>query len=89
MPPDPDLLDLIEQAFLEGQIDGVMADTAYANLMTERGIDSRHAGAFCRTGFSSGRSLPQAAKSSRMGAFCYLAERESACIDSSDVQRGL
>ena len=27
-PPDPDLVDLIEQAFLEGQIDGVKADLA-------------------------------------------------------------
>ena len=27
--PDPDLVDLIEQAFLEGQIDGVAADFAY------------------------------------------------------------
>jgi len=25
-PPDPELVDLIEQAFLEGQIDGVRAD---------------------------------------------------------------
>ena len=29
MPPDPDLVDLIEQAFLEGQIDGQKADLAY------------------------------------------------------------
>ncbi len=28
-PPDPDLVDLIEQAFLEGQIDGQKADLAY------------------------------------------------------------
>ena len=28
-PPDPDLVDLIEQAFLEGQINGVKADLAY------------------------------------------------------------
>ncbi len=27
-PPDPDLVDLIEQAFLEGQIDGLQADLA-------------------------------------------------------------
>lgn len=29
MPPDPDLVDLIEQAFLERQIDGLKADLAY------------------------------------------------------------
>ena len=29
MPPDPELVDLIEWAFLEGQIDGVKADLAY------------------------------------------------------------
>ena len=28
-PPDPDLIDLIEQAFLEGQIDGLKAELAY------------------------------------------------------------
>jgi hypothetical protein len=28
-PPDEELLDLIEWAFLEGQIDGVRADLAY------------------------------------------------------------
>ncbi len=28
-PPDPELVDLIEQAFLEGQIDGQSADLAY------------------------------------------------------------
>jgi hypothetical protein len=28
-PPDEELLDLIEWAFLEGQIDGVTADLAY------------------------------------------------------------
>ncbi len=32
-PPDPDLADLIEQAFLEGQIDGLKADLAYFWLM--------------------------------------------------------
>jgi len=31
-PPDPDLVDLIEQAFLEGQIDGLGADLAYVSL---------------------------------------------------------
>ncbi len=28
-PPDPELVDLIEQAFLEGQIDSQKADLAY------------------------------------------------------------
>jgi len=28
MPPDPELVDLIEPAFLEGQIDGQKADLA-------------------------------------------------------------
>ena len=28
-PPDPELVDLIEQAFLVGQIDGLRADMAY------------------------------------------------------------
>ncbi len=28
-PPDPELVDLIEQAFLEGQIDGQAANLAY------------------------------------------------------------
>ena len=28
-PPDPELVDLIERAFLEGQIDGVQGDLAY------------------------------------------------------------
>jgi hypothetical protein len=29
MPPDEELVDLSEQAFLEGQIDGLKADLAY------------------------------------------------------------
>lgn len=33
MPPDEDMVDLIEQAFLDGLIDGVTADLAYLNLM--------------------------------------------------------
>lgn len=33
MPPDTDLVDLIEQAFLEGQIDGLKADLAYLLLL--------------------------------------------------------
>ena len=28
-PPDPDMVDMIEQAFLEGQIDGQKAELAY------------------------------------------------------------
>ena len=28
MPPDEEMVDLIEQAFLEGQIDGITADLA-------------------------------------------------------------
>ncbi len=32
-PPDPDLVDLIEQAFLEGQIDSQKAELAYLSLM--------------------------------------------------------
>ncbi len=33
-PPDPDLVDLIEQAFIEGQIDSLEAGLAYLWLMT-------------------------------------------------------
>ena len=32
MPPDPELVDLIELAFLAGQIGGVSADLAYSWL---------------------------------------------------------
>ncbi len=35
-PPDPDLVDLIEQAFLEGQIDSRKADLAYLFLESEK-----------------------------------------------------
>ncbi len=34
-PPDPDLIDLIEQAFIEGQIDSEKAGLAYACLMLD------------------------------------------------------
>ena len=34
-PPDPEMVDLIEQAFLEGQIDGQKADLAYSWLLTK------------------------------------------------------
>ena len=36
-PPDPELVDLIEQAFLEGQIDSQKADLAYTYLRLEAG----------------------------------------------------
>ena len=36
-PPDPDMVDMIEQAFLEGQIDSRMADMAYDYLRLEAG----------------------------------------------------
>ena len=35
-PPDPELVDLIEQAFLEGQIDGKKADLAYLWLRAKQ-----------------------------------------------------
>ena len=44
MPPDPDLVDLIEQAFLEGQIDGLKADLAYLWMQAHRSLDSSPAG---------------------------------------------
>ena len=34
-PPDPDLVDLIEQSFLEGQIDSQKAELAYLFLTSE------------------------------------------------------
>ena len=36
-PPDAELVDLIEQAFLEGQIDGLKADLAYMWLQANKG----------------------------------------------------
>ncbi len=36
-PPDPELVDLIEQAYLEGQIDSQKADLAYTYLRLEAG----------------------------------------------------
>ena len=36
-PPDAELVDLIEQAFLEGQIDGRKADLAYSWLQANKG----------------------------------------------------
>jgi len=35
-PPDPELVDLIEQAFLEGQIDGQKAEMAYLWMQVNR-----------------------------------------------------
>jgi hypothetical protein len=37
MPPDEELVDLIEQAFLEGQIDGGRADLAYLWFLRRSG----------------------------------------------------
>ncbi len=42
MPPDPDLVDLIEWAFLEGQIDGAKADLAYSQLLLVYGAVTGH-----------------------------------------------
>jgi len=42
--PDPELIDLIEQAFLEGQIDGQKADPAYLQLA--------QMGVYCERGFN-------------------------------------
>ncbi len=36
-PPDPEFVDLIEQTFLEAQIDGQRADLAYAYTMARSG----------------------------------------------------
>jgi hypothetical protein len=36
-PPDPEFVDLIEQAYLEGQIDSEKADFAYTYLRLELG----------------------------------------------------
>ena len=33
MPPDPELVDLIEQAFIDGQIDSQVADLAYLCIL--------------------------------------------------------
>ncbi len=39
-PPDPELVDLIEQAFLEGQIDGKTARLTYLWLLGHRNFIS-------------------------------------------------
>ena len=44
-PPDPELVDLIEWAYLEGQIDGEEADLAYLLLASAR----RNAGTYVGT----------------------------------------
>ena len=36
-PPDAELVDLIEQAYLEAQIDGLQADLAYLWLQANKG----------------------------------------------------
>jgi len=36
MPPDPEMVDLIELAFLEGQIDGLTAELAHIFLIWHR-----------------------------------------------------
>ena len=38
MPPDPEFVDLIEQAFIEGQIDSQKADLAYLWIQAKRAI---------------------------------------------------
>ena len=35
-PPDPELVDLIEQAFIEGQLDSQKADLAYLWLVSKK-----------------------------------------------------
>ncbi len=37
MPPDPDMVDMIERAFVEAQIDSRMAEMAYDYLRLEAG----------------------------------------------------
>ncbi len=53
MPPDHDRVDLIEQAFLEGQIDGLRADLAYLWLRAKnkdlRRVARIECGSFCGT----------------------------------------
>ena len=43
-PPDPDLVDLIEQAFIDGQIDSQVADLAYLLLMGDHNLHRDAAG---------------------------------------------
>ncbi len=44
MPPDPELVDLIEHAFLDGQIDALWAELAYLWLMGHRNLHRSPAG---------------------------------------------
>ena len=37
-PPEPELVDMIEQAFLEGQIDSKKADLAYLRIRSKSAI---------------------------------------------------
>ena len=46
-PPDHELLDLIEQAFLVGQIDGVKADLAYLWLQEKQRQSSANCYPYC------------------------------------------
>ncbi len=39
-PPDPELVDLIEQAFIQGQIDSEKAELAYTYLRLEAGTNT-------------------------------------------------
>ena len=41
MPPDPELVGLIEEAFLDGQIDSQMAELAYALMREECAFSAR------------------------------------------------
>jgi len=36
MPPDPEIVDLIEQAFLQGPIDSLAAELAYLRIQAKR-----------------------------------------------------
>ena len=45
-PPDPELVDLIERAFIEGQIDSQKADLAYLSLLS---VLTTKAGTFAGT----------------------------------------
>ena len=61
MPPDPELVDLIEWAFLGGQIDGLAAELAYLFAWKKRAdlrklgrpsplLSEKICGIFCGTG---------------------------------------
>ena len=44
IPPDPELVNLIEQAFIEGQTDSEKADLAYLLLMGDQNLHRGAAG---------------------------------------------